>query len=411
MAADGGWPARTGLRDERERTLGGLRLVLGELEDRLSGGGDSLGPAATAALLQALDALAARIARLEADVAQQAARAAQIAEVQHETSAQLEEALTELADLRAGRLPEPAPIRAVLMAAAGAAALAVTGAGVLALSRADVLPAFTAPLDHIAHLIQAPAPKAAAPRPRLAPGPPAVAPTPADAVDTYGAVVGALARGEAMAVARLTGLAKAGDPQAQLHLANFYETGEGGLPQDLAAARFWTERAASGGERLAMHNLGLFLMEGEGGPRDVGQAAVWFRRAADRGVVDSQYNLGLLYEAGDGVAKNLREAYRWFAIGANAGDVASREKQVEIEARLAPAERAGLERDAAFRPGAAQSTEADTVLPPATTLTETQAFLARRGYYVGPVDGQPSPGLKAAAAAYLRDNPGAAGGS
>jgi localization factor PodJL len=137
---------------------------------------------------------------------------------------------------------------------------------------------------------------------------------------------------------------------------------------------------------------------------------VWFRRAAAQGVVDSQYNLGLLYEAGRGVSKNLREAYRWFAIAANAGDVASREKQVAIEAQLAAGERAGLDREAAaFRPGISESAEADVVLPPATTLAETQAFLARRGYYLGPVDGQSSAALKAAAAAYLRDNPGASG--
>lgn len=416
MAADGGWPSRgSEPRDAlAARSLGGVRLMLGELEDRLTARDAPIRGQTAAALLQALEALSRRVAHAEAEAARQAALADSLAEAQATTSAQLEEALAELAEARAGRLPEPGPIRALLLAAAAAAALAVTGAGVMAVSRPDVLPAFTAPLDHIIHLARASSPDAgrSSPRPRLAPAPPARGPASAGAADTYTAVVDALRGGEPMAVARLTGLARTGDPQAQLHLATFYENGEGGLPQDVAAARLWTERAATGGERLAMHNLGLFLMDGEGGPRDFGRAATWFRRAADRGVVDSQYNLGLLYETGRGVPKNLREAYRWFSIAANAGDIASREKQIEVEAQLAPAERAALDSDAArFRPDAGQAAESDLVVPPATTLTETQAFLARRGYYVGPVDGQSSPALKAAAAAYLRDNPGVAGNS
>jgi peptidoglycan hydrolase-like protein with peptidoglycan-binding domain len=47
---------------------------------------------------------------------------------------------------------------------------------------------------------------------------------------------------------------------------------------------------------------------------------------------------------------------------------------------------------------------------PATTLAETQALLARQGYYVGPVDGVTSPQFRAAAQAYLRDHPEAARG-
>ena len=112
--------------------------------------------------------------------------------------------------------------------------------------------------------------------------------------------------------------------------------------------------AAEGGDRIAMHNLALYLAQGDGGPRDVSEASQWFRRAAERGVVDSQYNLALLYEAGRGVEKNLREAYRWFSIAANAGDAVSRGKAVELEAKLKGAERGDVERAArSFAPGAA----------------------------------------------------------
>jgi localization factor PodJL len=150
----------------------------------------------------------------------------------------------------------------------------------------------------------------------------------------------------------------------------------------------------------------MFLANGEGGARDYGEAAVWFRRAAERGVVDSQYNLGLLYEAGRGVERNLREAYRWYSVAANAGDTAAREKQLEVEARLKPGERSGLDRDvSAYQPSAGPPADLAMVIPPAETLSETQALLARKGYYVGPVDGIGSPAVRTAAAAYLRDHP------
>ena len=117
-------------------------------------------------------------------------------------------------------------------------------------------------------------------------------------------------------------------------------------------------------------------------------------------------NLALLYEAGRGVQKNLREAYRWFALAANAGDASAREKQVEIEARLKAGERSGLDREVSgFQPGAPAPADLAAVIPPAVTLAETQALLARKGYYLGPVDGVASPAFRSAATAYLRDHP------
>lgn len=204
-------------------------------------------------------------------------------------------------------------------------------------------------------------------------------------------------------------MAQSGDVGAQLELAALYEAGEAGVVRDLASARLWTERAAKGGNRIAMHNFGLFLMSGDGGTRNVPEAATWFQRAAEEGVVDSQYNLARMLESGEGVSRNLRDAYRWFAIAANAGDVAAREKQVEIEARLLPAERADLDRQVrGFEPGRREASSAVAVVPPATTLTESQSLLSRRGYYLGPVDGVPSRAYAEAARAYLSDHPGGA---
>lgn len=413
MAADGGWPMGAGLAPDEERTRGALedlRAVLTQVQARLgTTASEPLRPEVARALLKALDGLAAHVADQEASAREAVAElSATLAESHARTAAQLDAALADLAALRRAATRDPGPIRAILVAAAACAALAVTGAGVTVVARPGVLPlAASIPAERLVGRDL---------RPSLRPNPPAAAvetsaPVSAPATrarpnEAYAAVLAALERGEATAVARLTGIAQAGDADAQLHLASLYETGQAGLPRDLAAARLWTRRAAGGGERVAMHNLGLFLMEGEGGPRDIAEAAAWFRRAADGGVVDSQFNLGLLYEAGRGVPQNLREAYRWFSIAANAGDATAREKQVELEARLQPAERSSLDSEAvSFRPGTAPAAQAEPILPPAKTLAETQAFLARQGYYVGPADGLTSPQLRAAAAAYLGDHP------
>jgi localization factor PodJL len=384
-----------------------LRGTLSLLQHRLARA--PLRPEAAAALAQALEALSRRLTDMEA-VAEQRhiALERRLAEGEARLAERLDEALTVLAELEAAA--EPTPLRLILGAAAMAGALSVLAAGafiVAAHPQAAPGPISGTTAPHSPLPLRPglrPAATATASRPQPGPAAPSTR-TRADA-DSDASAVRALQGGDAADLPRLMALAKGGNADAALRLAGFYETGGAGVPRDLAAARAWTERAAAGGERVAMHNLALFLTNGEGGPRDDRLAARWFRRAADRGVVDSQFNLGLLYESGRGVERNLREAYRWFSIAANAGDLAARSKQLEVEARLAPGERAGLDQAAAaFQPGAAQPPDLAVVIPPATTLADTQALLARRGYYVGAIDGMTSPALRAATAAYLRDHP------
>ena len=440
MTADGGWPNGSvpeGADDARHRAAAELRGVLTDLEIRLSAPrADALPPQTVAALAEAVDALTRRMARgedlagdryaalgamlkglvgrLDAQAGQQAALEVRVAASEARIQARLDAALADLAAVRVARAEAaPAPIRLILAAASVAAALSVIGAGAILLAHPEVV---TRPLASLRDLAR---PNLGL-RPSLGPEPRAtvgtaaalsptspIKPLPAaPAGESYETIAAALERGEPTALPHLTGLAQTGNAKAQLALAGLYEVGSAGLPRDLAAARQWTKAAADGGDRVAMYNLGLFLSEGAGGGRDYGEAAAWFRRAADRGVVDAQYNLALLYEAGRGVEKNLREAYRWFAVAANAGDAAAREKQVEIEARLRGGERSGLDREVSgFQPGAGAPSDLASVIPPAESLAETQALLARKGYYVGPVDGVASPAFRSAAQAYLRDHP------
>jgi localization factor PodJL len=152
------------------------------------------------------------------------------------------------------------------------------------------------------------------------------------------------------AVDTLLKAANLGYAPAQFHLGKLYETGESGVRKDLAEARRWTERAAIGGERRAMHNLGLYAFDGVGGPKDLPTAAKWFEKAAQLGLVDSQYNLGRLYEQGLGVPQNGREAYEWYLIASNAGDDESRAAADQLRTKITATDRAAAERAAtAFR--------------------------------------------------------------
>ncbi|HEY8574431.1 peptidoglycan-binding protein [Phenylobacterium sp.] len=204
------------------------------------------------------------------------------------------------------------------------------------------------------------------------------------------------------ALAKLKTIADGGYTPAQFYLATLYENGQAGVSKNPAEARKWTIRAAEGGERMAMYNLGLDYFYGQGGPQDLPAAAKWFRKAAERGLTDAQYNLGMLYQAGSGVERDLAEAYKWFSIAAESGDAPARESAVSLEAKLSPTQLASAERAAkTFRPAGA----------PEVTVATAQKILGRLGYYKGQPTGAPSRDFKLAVQAYQRDQGLAATGA
>lgn len=240
-----------------------------------------------------------------------------------------------------------------------------------------------------------------------------VAPNAADserAAAAYADAVRALTGGDqAAGVSGLKSSANLGSAAAQLHLARLYETGDAGLPVDVAESRRWTERAAAQGDRRAMHNLGLLYFEGKGGRKDLALAKEWFRRAADLGLSDSQYNLGLVYENGYGVTKNVAEAYKWYVIAARNGDDGGRSSAERLQRQVSPEAQAAAERAAlAFRAGGPGQTV--VAGPVSADAAAAQRALSRLGYYRGPTDGRASPALSAAAQAWQRDQGLAADG-
>jgi localization factor PodJL len=234
----------------------------------------------------------------------------------------------------------------------------------------------------------------------------------AEAASLYASAVRALEVGEAGGLDTLRKAANLGHSPAQFYLAKLYADGAAGLKKDLTEARRWTERAAEGGNRAAMHNLGIAYADGQGGPENAAMAAQWFRRAADLGLVDSQYNLGVLYEQGRGVGQNAAEAYKWYLIAARSGDEQARKNAGRVRASLSAEGRDVAERSAqAFRataPNPSSYVEADALSR--ADVATAQRALSRLDYYQGPTDGSASPALAMAIAAYQRNEGMAATG-
>ena len=256
-----------------------------------------------------------------------------------------------------------AKLRTGVMVAAAAAALGVTAAG-LTLYRAQLVqPSGVGGADEGAAAPAAVAP-IATPQAAVALAPHLTQPettAPARAAqDLPGLYADAVRRIEAHDTSALGDLRKdanLGYGPAQFYLAKLYETGESGLPKDVAAARLWTQRAADNGERKAMHNLGLYYFEGTGGTKNLATAAQWFGKAANLGLVDSQYNLARLYEGGFGVPQSQSDAYKWYLIASRSGDAESRNAADRLKALLPAASARSAETSAAaFRPSAPAAT-------------------------------------------------------
>jgi localization factor PodJL len=172
----------------------------------------------------------------------------------------------------------------------------------------------------------------------------------------YQTAVAHIADGKTDGVTELSRAANLGYAPAQFFLASLYTSGESGVRKDPTEARRWTERAALGGDRRAMFNLGMFFFDGTGGPKDETEAANWFRKAADLGLVDSQYNLARLYEQGLGVKHDPVEAYKWYLIAGRAGDEQSKNAAAQIRNTLDDDDRQNAEHAAAaFKPAETDS--------------------------------------------------------
>ncbi|ACI51805.1 Sel1 domain protein repeat-containing protein [Gluconacetobacter diazotrophicus PA1 5] len=155
--------------------------------------------------------------------------------------------------------------------------------------------------------------------------------------------------------ATVTGLARSGDPAAQLALGQMLLNGIGtapapaaalqwflasaargvpmacnmvgrccelgwGVPPSPADAMQWYERAARAGLDWGMYNYATGLALGWTAPPDLARALEWFRRAASLGHCKSFNIIGGFYEDGWAVPRDPRRARACYARAARGGD-------------------------------------------------------------------------------------------
>jgi len=211
-------------------------------------------------------------------------------------------------------------------------------------------------------------------------------------------------------------------PAAQYRLAKLYESGTG-VAEDAITARELVQRAAMGGNRIAMHDLGNYNFYGQGGlERDPAAALDWFTKAAERGVVDSQFNVGFLREGGQGVAEDLSVAYFWYNIAARQGDQGAPGRVAAIGPQLDEATRQKIEANAArftpkpvdeaanglFRdvPWAVKTTQAPDPARAARIkrVKTAQTLLTDLGFDIGGADGAAGPKTKSAIREFQKVN-------
>ena len=155
------------------------------------------------------------------------------------------------------------------------------------------------------------------------------------------------------------------DPMAQYWAAELFRHGDG-VAADASEALRWYEAAAGQGNRQAMHDLGIAYAEGRGTQKDYAESARWFAKAAALGLTNSQFNLAVLYERGEGVTQDLAQAYKWYSIAAASGDAESKTRIDAIASQMPGSKLAAAKAAAAAFKPAALDPDANSLALPAS---------------------------------------------
>ena len=94
-----------------------------------------------------------------------------------------------------------------------------------------------------------------------------------------------------------------------------YENGEGVVPDNAEAVKWYT-KAAEQGKAEGQRSLGLAYYTGTGVQRDYKQAVEWHRKAAMQGLDSAQRNLGIAYYNSADVPQDYKLAYAWASLSA-----------------------------------------------------------------------------------------------
>ena len=123
----------------------------------------------------------------------------------------------------------------------------------------------------------------------------------------------AYAQGDyATAVAELTPLAKAGEPNAQRLLGVMYRQGQG-VAKNGERALHWTQQAVAQGDAAAQFNLANMYEAGDMVAKNFALAAKYYYAAASAGIPLAQYRLGAFYLEGLGGTTDAVLAFVWYS--------------------------------------------------------------------------------------------------
>jgi len=111
-----------------------------------------------------------------------------------------------------------------------------------------------------------------------------------------------------------------GNYEAQFHLAKLVSKGAPGLKADKPTAIKLLDSAAKHGHALSENLLGQMLQNGDGLPKDEKAAVDWYKKAAEQKLAVAQNNLGVMQLKGLGTDRNLDEAFKMFEQAAQGED-------------------------------------------------------------------------------------------
>ena len=106
--------------------------------------------------------------------------------------------------------------------------------------------------------------------------------------------------------------ALAGNLDAQFRLAKLVRDGAKGLKADKAAAAKLLQAAAQKGHAPSENLYGMMLENGDGVPKDLKAASEMIHKAAEHGFAEGQNNYGVMLLRGLGVERSLDGAFGWF---------------------------------------------------------------------------------------------------
>lgn len=111
-----------------------------------------------------------------------------------------------------------------------------------------------------------------------------------------------------------------GNYEAQFRLAKLVDKGAPGLKADKPTAIKLLQTAANHGHASSENLLGQMLQNGDGIAKDEKAAVELYKKAAEQKLPIAQNNLGVMLLKGLGTERNLDEAFKYFSMAADAND-------------------------------------------------------------------------------------------